>query len=321
MIKEDIEMNNKTVNVSIVIPVFCNEKSLVQTFEIIKEKVIENNRGMSFEVIFIDDGSTDNSFNELLLLRERYRETIKIIKFTRNFGQVSAIMAGYRRAKGSCIINISADLQDPPELINEMLEYHLKEKCDVVICTRESRDESFYRRKTSSCFYKLFRRLCFPNMPEGGFDFALISNKVKDVIMERPETNPFWQGQILWTGYQVKYIPYKRKRREFGDSKWTFFKKVKYLIDGIVSYSYFPIRLVSLIGCLVALTGFIYAIVIILARIYGKVPFKGWAPIMVLILMLAGIQMLMLGIVGEYLWRTLEQVRNRHPYIIENVYE
>lgn len=314
-------MNKKGIDVSIVIPVFCNEESLFPLFEIIKQTVIENNKDRRFEIIFIDDGSTDNSFNKLQDLRDKNREVVKIIKFTRNFGQVYAIMAGYRYAKGDCIVNISADLQDPPELINKMLKYYFNDKCEIVVCTRESREDSFYRHKTSRLFYKLMKRLCFPNMPEGGFDFALISKKVKEIILETSEANPFWQGQILWTGYQVKYIPYKRRRREFGQSKWTFFKKVKYLIDGVVNYSYFPIRLVSLVGCLVALIGFIYAIVIILARIFGKVPFKGWAPIMILILVLSGIQMLMVGIVGEYLWRILEQVKNRHPYIIEKVYD
>ena len=165
------------------------------------------------------------------------------------------------------------------------------------------------------------RVLSFPNMPEGGFDFALVSLKVKEEIFNRHESNFSWQGSILWTGFDVKFIPYKRKQRKIGVSRWTFSKKIKTLIDGVLSYSYFPIRVMSILGLIVATSGFIYAISIVIAWYFGNVPFTGWAPIMVLVLVLSGFQMLMLGIIGEYLWRTLDQVRNRPPYIIERIFE
>ncbi len=311
----------KEIDYSIIIPVYYNEGSIDKTFNILNEKVISKNEDLSCELIFIDDGSKDNSLNEILNLKNKQLDLIRVIKFTRNFGQISAINAGYKYAKGKCIITISADLQDPPEIINEMINYHFKDKYEIVICTRESRDESFLRRKTSDIFYKVIKKLSFPNMPSGGFDYALISRNIRDIILDKQETNPFWQGQLLWTGHRTKFIPYKRDERKIGISRWTFSKKIKYLIDGVMSYSYFPLRLMSVVGSLVAITGFLYAIVIILARIFGNVVPYGWAPIMVVILLLSGIQMLMIGIVGEYLWRVLDQVRNRQPYIIEKIYD
>ena len=309
----------KEVDYSIIIPVYYNEGSIEKTFDILKEKVLSQNKELTCEVIFIDDGSKDNSFNEILNIKEKHPQLIKAIKFTRNFGQVAAIYAGYQYARGKCLVNISADLQDPPELINQMLDSHFNDNYEIIVCKRESREDSYIKRKTSNLFYTLIKKLSFPNMPSGGFDFVLISNKVKNIILEKIEANPFWQGQLLWTGHRTKFIPYKRSGRTIGKSKWTYSKKIKYLIDGVMSYSYFPLRLMSIIGSIIALIGFSYAIYIVLARIFGdKIPY-GWAPIMVVILFLSGIQMLMIGVVGEYLWRVLDQVRNRQPYIIEQI--
>lgn len=313
--------DNTIIDYSIVIPVFYNEGTLKRTFNIIQDEVVQKNKEMSWELIFIDDGSGDGSLKEILALRdENPHAKIKIIKFMRNFGQVSAIAAGYQIAKGKCIINISADLQDPPELINQMLDYFYNDQYEVVVCTRESREESFFTRKTSSIFYSIMKKLSFANMPVGGFDFVLISAKVKDVILSCTEANPFWQGQILWPGYKVKFVSYKRRKREVGISRWTFSKKIKYLIDGIMSYSYFPLRLISSTGIILSMVGFLYAVIIFVLRILGNIP-TGWAPLMIVILVLSGVQMIMLGVIGEYLWRTLDQVRNRPPYVIEKIYE
>ena len=222
-------MNNKNnrIHISVIIPVYFNEGSLVLLTEKLKKVLYKYDKDVSYELIFIDDGSKDNSFSELLTLRESDRDHIKLIKFTRNFGQVPAIYAGYKYANGDAIINISADLQDPPELIFEMLNYFFNEKYDIVICTRENRKEPLYRKITSKIFYKLINWLSFSNMPTGGFDYVLISNKVKEKIIKTNESNPFWQGQILWTGFDIKFIPYTRRNREVGESKWTFAKKVK----------------------------------------------------------------------------------------------
>lgn len=315
------KQDNKEISCSIVIPVYCNELNVEPTFSKIYEDVIIKNPHLTFEVIFVDDGSYDNSLEKLVKLKNANEGLIKIIKLTRNFGQVNAIYAGYSKARGKCIINISADLQDSPELINEMFRYYYEEKFPIVICTRSDREESFIRRSTSKIFYAAMRKLSFSDMPSGGFDFLLIDFKVKSLLLSNMEANAFWQGQILWTGYKVKFIPYTRQKRELGESKWTFSKKLKYLIDGVLGYSFLPIRLMSILGLLISLSGFLYSIFIVIAKITGNVPFQGWAPLMIIVLLLSGFQMLMLGVIGEYLWRTLDEVRRRQAYVIENFYE
>lgn len=307
------------IDCSVIIPVYCNEGIIEQTCNKVID-VLENSKTIgSYEIIIVDDGSKDKSYDEILSVKKNRGNIIKAIKFTRNFGQVSAIQAGYKIAKGKCIINISADLQDPPELIEKMLHYYCNENYQIVICTRSEREENYFKRQTSRIFYQSMRKLSFPSMPAGGFDYVLIGSTVKDIILSNNEANPFWQGQIIWTGYNVKFIPYKRSKREIGESKWTFSKKIKYLLDGVLAYSYLPMRLMSLSGIIIFLIGIIYSLSIVITYFFGNVPFKGWAPIMIIVLLLSGFQLLMLGIFGEYLWRVLDQVRNRAPYIIEEI--
>jgi polyisoprenyl-phosphate glycosyltransferase len=319
-----VENNNElirenSIDCSIVIPVYQNEGSLEKIFKKLIDHVIDKNPQYSVEVIFVDDGSTDKSFHVLKKLYDAYPELIVIVKLTRNFGTYPALIAGYEKARGKCIVNVFADLQDPPELIDEMLNYHFKENFNIVICHRESRDESAYRLLTSKIFYGTIRKFCFPDMPSGGFDYMLISHKVKKAILQDLEADFFLQGKILWTGFDIKYIPYERKKRESGKSQWTFSKKVKWFMDSVMSYSFFPIRFMSAIGIAIALTGFIYAVVVFFQRLMTEDYIYGWAPIVISILILSGIQMLMLGVIGEYLWRTLSQSRNRPKYIVAEV--
>ena len=311
---------NQLIDYSVVIPVYQNEGSLDEIFESLKKNVIDRNPQYSAEVIFVDDGSTDKSFQTLTKLYETYPELIVIIKLTRNFGTYPAIIAGFEQATGKCIINLSADLQEPPELINDMLKYHFKENYNIVICNRESRDDGIYTRITSKIFYGIIKKLCFPNLPIGGFDYSLISDRVKDEILRNLEADFFLQGKILWSGYNIKYIPYKRGKRESGKSQWTFSKKIKWFIDSLMSYSFFPIRFMSAFGIILSFIGFLYAIVVFIERVYGGV-IDQRAPIVILILILSGFQILMLGVIGEYVWRTLSQVRNRPKYLIDEIIE
>ncbi|HOC55842.1 MAG TPA: glycosyltransferase family 2 protein [Verrucomicrobiota bacterium] len=309
------------VDYSIVIPVYYNEGSLEGVLESIRTDVIRLNPGLRAEVIFVDDGSGDGSFAELQRLQAAHRSLVRIIKLTRNFGQVNALLAGYSAARGRCVVAISADGQDPPRLINQMLAGHFDEGYEVVVFARSDRDESFYRRATSALFYGLIRKLSFPQMPPGGFDLILMGRRALEVFLRNRDANLFLQGQVLWTGFKTKFQEYARQRRTVGRSRWTFGRKVTYLIDGVMSFSYVPIRFMSLAGVATAALGFAYAgLVFFLFLVHGH-PVKGWTPIVILILLLGGTNMLMLGMLGEYVWRTLSQVRNRDPYVIEAVYE
>jgi glycosyltransferase involved in cell wall biosynthesis len=317
----DLTASDNTPDYSCVLPVYFNEGSLTSTFNELKERVIDAHPEYTAEIIFVDDGSGDGSFSELVGLRKENPGLIKIVKLTRNFGQVSALMAGFAQARGRCVIAMSADGQDPEDLINEMLEGYFEEHYEVVICHREERDESYSRKLTSEIFYSLVRRLSFSNMPVGGFDYFLLGRRALQVLLRNAETHPFLQGQILWTGFPVKYLSYRRKKREIGESRWTLGKKITYLIDGVMSYSSMPIRLMSIAGALIAATGFLYAIFIIATRILLGSTIQGWAALMVVSLTLGGIQLLMLGVIGEYMWRTLAQTRKRDAYVIEEILE
>ena len=152
-------------------------------------------------------------------------------------------------------------------------------------------------------------------------DFVLLGRKAVDVLIRNRESHSFFQGQILWTGFPIKFIEYRRMDRETGKSRWTFGKKLTYLLDGVIGYSYFPIRFIAIAGVVIAVLGLLYAASIFVLKLIGGIPVQGWAPLMIMILVMGGFQMLMLGIIGEYLWRALAQVRNRDLYIVDTVYE
>lgn len=314
-------MNPERPDYSIVIPVYFNEGCLVKTVQSIREDVILKNPQYSCEIIFVDDGSGDGSLEELLSIQKAYPETVKVIKLTRNFGQASAIMAGYSHVRGKCVVTMSADGQDPASLINDMLQAYFAEGYEVVVCSRKGRDESYYRILTSRIFYKLIKKMVFPNMPEGGFDFILMGERALRVFIKNTDAHPFFQGQILWMGYRTKFIEYHRRERIVGKSRWTFAKKLTYLIDGVLAFSFTPLRFCSFAGILLAIIGFIYAVVVFISKLFYGNPIIGWTPLMIVILLIGGFQLLMLGIVGEYIWRTLAQARNRDLYIIDTIYD
>jgi polyisoprenyl-phosphate glycosyltransferase len=314
-------MHSKMLDYSIIVPVYFNEGCLLQTMSSISKEVIDTNPQYSCEVIFVDDGSGDNSLKELLSIRKDYPNIVKVIKLSRNFGQICALLAGFSHARGKCVVAISADGQDPPSLINDMLKAYFQDGYEIAVCTRKGRDESFFRVVTSRFFYSLMKKLTFSNMPIGGFDFALLGERALKTFLKNIDHSPFFQGQILWMGFKIKFIEYHRIKRLAGNSRWSFGKKVTYLLDGVLAYSFFPIRLISTIGIVFSLFGFLYAFVILFSRlVYGN-PMQGWAPLMITILVMGGIQMLMLGIIGEYLWRALAEARGREFYIIDTIYE
>ena len=315
-------MNKNDIDCSIIIPVYYNEFNIEPTFNTLQKEVLQKNKDIRYEIIFIDDGSGDNSISKLLEMRDKDPDLIKIIKLTKNFGQLAAMIAGYKYCYGKCAIVIDADLQDPPELINQMQHSFFNEGYEIVIGTRAKRKESLYRRITSRMAYSIIRKFTKVDMPDNGFNCSLMSRKIIEIILTNLEANPFFGGDILSTGYKVKHIPYTRQKREIGKSRLVFGKKIKIVLDSILAFSYLPIRIMSVAGIIISFLGFIYAGMIIYSRLFGgDYPFKGWAPIMVLILVLSGFQMLMLGVIGEYLWRTWDQVRNKPRYIIEKIYD
>ncbi|MCB9201606.1 MAG: glycosyltransferase [Flavobacteriales bacterium] len=298
--------------ISFVIPVFRNQGSIKITYDKIIKLVQSLN--LNYEFVFVNDGSDDNSYVELIKLREE-DNLVKVLSFSRNFGQVPALIAGYKKATGDCVISMAADLQEPVSLIEKMIDNWIGGK-EIVICNRVEREDSFVSRVSSSIFYNLIK-FANPKMPKGGFDFMLMDRKVINQLNLIDERNRFIQGDILWLGFETVFIPYSRQKRTIGKSQWTISKKLKYFIDGILNTSYIPIRFISLLGFINSLLGFVYAFIIIYNKLINNIPFKGWAPIMIIILITTGMIMIMLGIIGEYLWRTYDETRKRPLYIIK----
>lgn len=304
--------------VSIVVPVYNNALSLpdlVSRFQTLASK----NASFCFEFVFVDDGSVDNSFSVLVdLLKNESR--IQVIKLSRNFGSNSAIMAGLSKARGDVVAAIAADLQDPPELITNMLdEWSLGHK--VVLAARQSRDDEFLTTFLADAFYLFFRKFAIKTMPKHGFDFFLIDRQVCDLINAIQENNTYLMGLILWLGFTPRVIYYHRQAREkrYGRSMWTFAKKVKYFLDSFVAFSYFPVRAASVIGIVLSIAGLIYAAIVIFLRLTSSFDAAGWASLMIVVLLVSGVQMVMIGILGEYLWRNLDETRKRPRFIIDSI--
>lgn len=302
--------------ISIVIPVYNNAASLPDLLHCF-QGIAQRNESDQFEYIFVDDGSFDDSLQVLIALAQE-EPCINIVKLSRNFGSNAALLAGLGQAHGEAIAAIAADLQDPPELINEMLvEWRKGNK--VVLAARKSRDDGFLTGLLADTFYALFQRFAIKTMPRHGFDFFLIDRQLCDLIHNIQENNAYLMGLILWLGFNPKILYYDRKAREkrYGRSMWTFAKKVKYFLDSFVAFSYFPARIASVTGITLSIIGMIYAIVVIVLRLTSAAEPQGWASLMIVVLLVSGVQMTMIGTLGEYMWRNLDETRRRPRFIVE----
>jgi glycosyltransferase involved in cell wall biosynthesis len=303
--------------ISFVIPVYRNERAITLSYQKIRQLLASELPNYDYEFVFVDDGSDDGSLAELIRLRAEDTR-VRIIAFTRNFGQMAAILAGLKGATGDVVIHMSADLQDPVEIIPRMVRDH-EMGSEVVVAYRAEREDRWTSRVTSRLFYGVIR-LSFPQLPAGGFDYVLMSRRVVDVFNSIDVRNRFFQGDLLWLGYKTTFIPYTRARRPIGRSQYTFAKRLKNSLDAILDSSYLPIRFISAAGALVALAGFLYALNIAYWRLRYGLAFPGQAPIMILILGIGGMVMLMLGIVGEYVWRIYDEVKEKPNYIVREAY-
>ncbi len=304
--------------ISVVVPVYNNEGSLKILYERLAATIKSYNPAYTYELIFINDGSKDNSFKVLKEIQEGDKGVI-VINFSRNFGQMAGILAGWKYATGDAVINISADLQDPPEQISKML-LEWENNNEIVINYREARNDEASSALTSKLAYSLLR-YTVPSLPPGGFDYALLDRKAMDAINSISEKNRFYQGDILWVGFTIKYLPYIRLKREHGKSAYNFVKRFGNFMTAFFNISYFPIRLMSVLGFFTAASGFFYALSILYAYYFHMTPFQGWAPLMMIILIVGGLLMIMLGIIGEYIWRIYDEVKYKPNYIIKDIYQ
>jgi glycosyltransferase involved in cell wall biosynthesis len=303
---------------SIVIPVYYNELNLTETIPQLLG-VGDTLSNYHLELIFVDDGSGDHSLDILLDFQSKYPENIKVIKLTRNFGSMAAIQAGLTVAAGDCVGMIAADLQDPPELFVEMLGYWEK-GMKAIFAVRQDREDSFFSKIFSHTYYSLIRKLAIENYPIGGFDYFLVDRQVIEELNRIHEKNTNIMTLMYWIGFKPVMIPYIRRSRRKGKSRWTLAKKVKLFIDTFVAFSYFPIRALSVIGLILAAGSFFYGLFILFYWLIFGIPVQGYVPIMLVMTFTSGIQMSMLGVLGEYLWRTLDEVRKRPSFVIDKIY-
>jgi dolichol-phosphate mannosyltransferase len=255
----------------------------------------------------------------LLDFQSRHPETIKVVNLTRNFGSMAAIQAGFTVVQGDCVGMISADLQDPPELFLEMLkQWEMGNK--AVFAVRQDREEPFLTKFFSNTYYSLVRKIALADYPTGGFDFFLVDRQIVEELNRIREKNTNIMSLIYWLGFRPIMIPYVRRSRKKGKSRWTFAKKFKLFVDTFVAFSYYPIRALSLVGLLVAISSFVYGVFLFIYWLFYSIPVQGYVPTMLAITFTSGIQMMMLGVLGEYLWRTLDEVRRRPPFVIDEIY-
>ncbi|MBA4395861.1 MAG: glycosyl transferase [Syntrophus sp. (in: bacteria)] len=304
---------------SVVVPVYFNEGSLPLLFEALKAVEGQlDERGVRLELILVDDGSGDGSFNEMMKIKAQ-RQATKVIRLTRNFGSMRAVKVGCQFVTGDAFIFLSADLQDPPVLIPEMVDRWLN-GAKYVVCKREGRDDPWSSKLFSYLYYMLIRLLVVKDYPRGGFDMALMDSAMLKHIQVSSK-NLFTPLLGFWLGYKPEFISYRRMKRVHGKSRWTFFKKFNAFLDAVLGFSVTPLRCFSLIGAIVSLASFSYGAWIVFHALFVKKDVPGFATLAVLISFLLGLVIILLSIIGEYLWRIYDEVNKRPEAVIDEVYE
>lgn len=309
------EDRGEEMKVSIIIPVYYNEDNLKPLYADIKKKIIDV-IDYEYELVLVNDGSQDNSYEVMKELAEQDKH-IKIVSLSRNFGSHAAILCGLAKCTGDCAIIKAADLQEPTELILEMVD-RWKKGFNVVLAVREGRKESKQQTLFANLYYAMVRKAALPTMPKGGFDVYLLDRKVIGVLMALDEKNSALTGQILWSGFKTDKVYYTRLAREIGTSRWTLKKKFRLVTDTLFSFSTLPIQAVTVVGTCSFIGALIWAVVVLIFKLCGLIGVSGWTALFIFNLFSFGVIMLTLGILGGYLWRAFDASRNRPPYIIED---
>lgn len=306
--------------IEFVIPVF-NEESCLDVLVSRLNAIKNNNSDIDIRVLFINDGSSDGSLEKLVGYVDEY-DYIRVISLSRNFGHQYALTAGLDNCEGDYICIIDGDLQDPPELVREMYELAKLKSLNIVYGQRKERKgESFFKKMTALFFYRFLNTMCKVEIPKDTGDFRLIDKKVVNSLKELKETHRFIRGMVPWLGYKSAPLFYDRDSRYAGETKYTLRKMFRLAFDGIFSFSRKPLRVASYMGLLVALIGFVGLIYMIYLKLFTDTVVEGLTVILTSVAILGGAQLLMLGVVGEYIGRIYEQTKNRPLYVIDNIFK
>lgn len=305
---------------SIIVPCYNEEKALPLFF--IEINKYAQTIQCEIEYVFVNDGSKDKTLEVLKNIKQEYpSHNLKIVNFSRNFGKEAGILAGLRNSTGDYIVIMDADMQDPPFLLPKMLETLKNEEFDSVATYRVDRKgeppiRSFFARK----FYQLINKISEVDIVDGSRDYRLMTRNMVDSIISLTEYHRFSKGIFVWVGFKTKYMEFENVERIAGETKWSFWKLFKYAIEGIIAFTTFPLRISTFFGFAMSVISFLYMIfVAVKALLYGD-PVAGYPSMMVIILFLGGIQLLSLGILGEYLAKTYMEVKKRPNYIIKNIF-
>ena len=303
---------------SVVIPCFNEEPVLRAAHERLTAAVSAID-GFDYELIFVDDGSHDHTFKILTELQS-HDAHIRVLKLSRNFGHQIAVTAGLEAAKGEAIVVIDADLQDPPEVIREMVDLWRQGDHVVYGCRTTRPGESRFKLMTAKAYYRIINRLSDTEIPVDTGDFRLMDRRVVDVLLAMPERGRFLRGMVSWVGFRQTPLPYKREARHAGRTKYSLLKMMRFAMDGILSFSVVPLRLAAFTGLVAiwfAFAGILLAIIVRVLGLYDLRLGRGWASLFVAVLFMGGVQLLTLGVMGEYLGRIYTEVKRRPLYAVQ----
>lgn len=306
------------MKLSLIVPCF-NEAENVELFQ--KETIQAfQGCGYSFEIIFVDDGSSDATLHNLRKLYEQQRCPVKVVSFSRNFGKEAGLYAGLQYAQGDYISLIDADLQQRPEIVREMVDFLEKNaEYDVVAAYQDRRREGKVLSFFKKTFYRVINKMSDVTLQPEASDFRTFRKSVRDSILKLGEYHRFSKGIFAWVGYKTHYIPYTACQRAFGTTKWSFRKLLNYAIEGIIGYSTAPLRLSTWLGGLTGIAAVLYLIAVVLQKLICGIDVPGYATIIVLILFFGSVQLFCIGIIGEYVGRIFEQSKQRPIYIAKEV--
>lgn len=304
--------------ISIIVPCYNEEAALPLFYEELQKNLKDFNENVSFEILFVNDGSKDNTLNVIKDLANKDNQ-IKYISFSRNFGKESAIYAGLEHASGNYVTIMDADLQDPPSLLKEMYKSVSEENYDAVGTRRVNRKgEPVIRSFFAKLFYKLINKMTSFEMVDGARDYVFMKRPVVDAILSLKEYNRYSKGLFSFVGFDVKWLEYKNVKRVAGSTKWSFWNLTKYALEGITAFSTAPLLISSAIGLLFCLVSFLMILVIIFKTLILGDPTSGWPSLVCIIFMVSGIQMFSLGIIGQYLSKTYLEIKKRPLYFIKD---
>jgi len=303
------------MDVSVIIPIYNEEENIQLLFDRLHK--VMNEMCNSHELIFVNDGSKDQSIHLIKDLSKQH-DSVKYIDFSKNFGHQIAVTAGLDQASGDAICIIDADLQDPPEVIAQMYE-KMKEGYEVVYAKRRKRDgESKFKLWTAKLFYRILSKITSTNIPVDTGDFRIMDKKIVQVLKKMPEKNKFLRGQIAWIGFNQTFVEYDRENRNAGDTGYTVRKMLRFAIDGITAFSDLPLKLVTYFGFIVSFIAFIIMLYALYSRFILDDYAQGWASLILSILFIGGVQMIAIGVIGEYLSRMNSNIRDRPLYIVKD---